>query len=309
MLYGGQANGEIAMDLRGASTLYNVNLKTQNVDSNRLLSAVSKAKDVLYGQLASTIQAQFATTPDSSDTAQTLNGHVQLNVVNGKLANLDLLKELAAIGKFTSANKQATNSTNLKQLAGDFDIRSGVASTNNLKALIDEGSLAATGSTNLVNQAIDMHVTAVLDKNTSQTVGGNNIGGMAQTALANRNGELVLPVLVTGTFQKPQVSPDVQTLAKMKLNNLLPSANNPGLLSELTGKRNANGKSGNAVSEIVNQLKGGQNANQPGAMASPGANQQKQQQVQQNQQNQQKQNPVGEALKGILGGQGNNQPK
>ncbi|HVP64506.1 MAG TPA: AsmA family protein [candidate division Zixibacteria bacterium] len=306
MLYGGQANGSVAMDMRGASTLYNVNLKTQNVDSNRLLAAVSNTKDVLYGQLASTIQAQFATSPNSSDIAQTLNGHVHMNLENGKLANVDMLQQLAAIGKFTSLNKQAGNATNLKQLGGDFDIRNGVATTNNLKAVLDEGSLAATGSANLVNQALDMHVTAVLDKNSSQAVGGMNIGGMAQTALANRNGELVLPVLVTGTFQKPQVSPDVETLAKMKLNNLLPSFSNPGqassgLLGALTGKGNANGTGGNPASGILNQLKGGQNANQPGAMA--GQQGQRQNQQKQNQQNQ---NPLNNALQGILGG---NKPK
>ena len=309
MLYGGQANGSLAMDMRGASTLYNVNLKTQNVDSNRLLAAVSNTKDVLYGPLASTIQAHFATTPNNPEIAQTLNGHVRLDLANGKLANVDMFQQLAAIGKFTSLNKPASNATNLKHLGGDFDIRNGVASTNNLKAVIDEGSLAAAGSANLVNQTVDMHVIAVLDKNNSQAVGGTNIGGMAQTALANKNGELVIPVLVTGALQKPHVSPDVETLAKMKLNNLLPSFNNPGqmtsgALGALTGKGTANGNPGNAIGGVLNQLKGGQK-NPPGAMAAP-AEKQGQQQNQQKQ-NQQIQNPLNDALKGILGG--GNQPK
>ena len=305
LLYGGQASGNIAMDMRSPTTLYNVNLKTQNVDSNRLLAAVSNTKDVLYGQLASTIQAQFATAPNSSDIAQTLNGHVQMNITNGKLANVDLLHELAAIGKFTSLNKQPSNATNLKQLGGDFDIRNGVASTNNLKAVLDEGTLAATGNASLVNQALDMHVTAVLDKNSSQAVGGTNVGGITQTALANRNGELVLPVLVTGTFQKPQVSPDVETLAKMKLNNLLPTAENPGQLIQAFTGQGKGGQAGGVGGMIMNDLKGQgqQNANQQGAMAGPSGQQTGQQQKKQ----QQNQNPLNNALQGILGGGGNKQ--
>jgi hypothetical protein len=47
------------------------------------------------------------------------------------------------------------------------------------------------------------------------------------TALANRNGELVIPVIVTGTFQNPQVAPDLQQVAQMKLRNLLPNLNDP----------------------------------------------------------------------------------
>ena len=57
--------------------------------------------------------------------------------------------------------------------------------------------------------------------------------------LANKNGELVLPVLITGNMNRPMVAPDVQQIAKMKLNNLLPTAG--GLIG---GKGGANGIGG-----------------------------------------------------------------
>ena len=74
-----------------------------------------------------------------------------------------------------------------------------------------------------------MHVTAVLNKSFSQSVGGTGVGGYLQTALANKNGELVFPVIITGTMNHPLVAPDVQQIAKMRMNNLLPTAG--GLLS------------------------------------------------------------------------------
>jgi hypothetical protein len=82
-----------------------------------------------------------------------------------------------------------------------------------------------------------MHVTAVLSSALSQKVGGAGIGGFMNTALANRNGELVIPVLVTGTFDKPRFAPDLQKIAQMKLQNILPTAGNPaaGVLGAILG--------------------------------------------------------------------------
>jgi hypothetical protein len=60
-----------------------------------------------------------------------------------------------------------------------------------------------------------------------------------KTALANPQGELVVPALVTGTFSNPRFSPDVQQLAQMKLKNLVPNINNPasvaGTLQNMLG--------------------------------------------------------------------------
>jgi hypothetical protein len=56
-------------------------------------------------------------------------------------------------------------------------------------------------------------------------------------------------VIVTGTFQHPQVAPDVQQIAKMKLDNLLPTSKNPGqlttgILGAILGNKNQGGANG-----------------------------------------------------------------
>jgi AsmA protein len=292
-LYGGSATGNITVDTRGQTTLYNVALKTQKVDSNRLLSSVSSVKDTLYGLLASNIQSSFASGGNNNDIAKTLNGHVSLNLSNGKITKVDILNQLSSVGKFTSFNRAAQDFTNLQQLGGDFDVRNGVATTNNLKALIDGGTLAGTGSVNLVDQSLNMRVTAVLSKSYSQQVGGNSIGGFMNTALANNNGELVLPVLVTGTFSNMHFAPDVQAIAQMKLNNLLPSFGNPGqltsgILGAITGKKgsgqDAQGGIGGVLDAITGKPKNNQQYpnQQPDAAAqNAGQNPQKTQQQQQ----------------------------
>ncbi len=307
-LFGGQENGAITVDMRRTPMAVTVASKLSQVDANKLLSSTTSLKNTLYGLLAANADTSFTAT-SAADIAKTLNGTLSLDLVNGKLANIDLLSELASVGKFLQSGKQAQPFTNLVKLSGGFDVRNGVAQTNNLNAVIDGGTLAAAGIVNLVDQSLNMHLTAVLSKGMSQTVGGTGIGGFMQTALANRNGELVIPVIVTGTFQHPSFAPDVQKIAQMKMNNLLPSLNNPGQLSTgilgaLTGK---------------NPLGQGQNQGIPqgdlgGILGALGGNKQQQQQqqnqAQPQQQNQpQDNNPLNQALGDIFGKKKKQQPQ
>jgi uncharacterized protein involved in outer membrane biogenesis len=305
-VYNGKEVGAITIDMRAAQPVYNVNLKTEKVDANKLISSVSSLKQTLYGLLNSNVNASFSSTSADS-IARSLNGTLALNLTNGKLANLDMLNQLATVGKFLGSPLTAPKGfTNMAQLSGNFDVKNGVAQTNNLKAVIDGGTLAATGLVNLADQSLNMHVTAVLQKAISQQVGGTGIGGYMNTALANNQGELVLPVILTGTFQHPQVAPDVQQLAQMKLKNLLPTSKNPGALSSgivgaimgknqpggaATGAQQQGGGLGGIVGAITGKQQTQQNQQQQPANPAVGNN---------SGQQQQQDNPLGNALGQIL---------
>jgi hypothetical protein len=134
-----------------------------------------------------------------------------------------------------------------------------------------------------------MHMNAVLNKDYSQKVGGTSIGGFMNTALANRNGELVIPVIVTGSMNHPMIAPDVQKIAQMRLQNILPTSGNPAALtSGLSGILGKGGQQGNSGVQ--------------GLLGALGGQQQQQQGQQQNnaQQQQQQQNPVNDII-GLFG--------
>jgi len=228
-LYGGAANGAIIMDVRPTPAVYTVTTRLERVDANQLLSAVSKADKLLYGLLAANANTSFTGTT-SDNIASHLNGKIQLNLQDGKVANLDLLNQLANIGKF-GTSKTSEPYTNVVKLTGNFDVKNGVAYTDDLNAVIDAGSVAAKGAIDLANQTLDLQVTTVLSQSFSQSVGGTSIGGYMSTALANSKGELVMPVLITGPLTSPRVAPDLKRLAQMKLENLLPTGNSPGSLT------------------------------------------------------------------------------
>jgi hypothetical protein len=250
------------------------------VDANKLLTAFSSVKQV-YGALNANTNISFVNVANGNPAA-TLNGTLNMNLQNGKITGIDLLRELGSIAKFGGGGSGATN---ISQLSGAFNIRNGLAHTDNLKAAIDGGTLAGVGDVNLASQELNMKVTAVLNSGMSKQVGGTNIGGYLNTALANNQGELVIPVLVTGTFSSPHFQPDVQQLAQMKLKNMLPTTGNPaGMLSGFLGGGGNGAKSG-GLSGVLGAL---------------GGKQQQQQNPNQQQQQQQQKPNAQDAVKGLL---------
>src|SRR5581483_8365613 len=171
-----------------------------------------------------------------------INGNMNLNFQNVRVAGVDVDHELAQIAGFLKAGQKDQGFTNIVKMTGDIVVTNGVAQTNNLQALLDIGNISAQGTANLVTQALNLDVSAVLAKATSQQVGGTSIGGYMNTALANNQGELVIPVIVTGTFSNPHFAPNVQKMAQMKLKGLVPSFDNPAggassLLGGILGKK------------------------------------------------------------------------
>ena len=205
----------------------------------------------------------------SDEIMRALNGNMNLNFNNVRYSGADIGHELANIGRFLNsaqALQKDQGFTNILKMTGNVMVRNGMAQTNNLQALLDVANVGITGTANLVSQALNLDVTAVLSKGFSQQIGGIGIGGYMNTALANNQGEMVIPAMVTGTFQHPVFAPNVQKIAQMRLKGLVPSADNPlggasGILGNFLGQKNANPNQGqppnsqqqsNPVDQILN---------------------------------------------------------
>lgn len=164
------------------------------------------------------------------EITKALNGTISLNLANVKYSGANITHELALIAGFlqpSSAAQDTSGITNILKMTGNIAVKNGIAQTNDLQAQLDMGNIGLVGTASLASGALNMHATAVISQAVSQKVGGQTVGGFAKTALANNQGELVIPALVTGTFSKPRFEPDVQQLAQMKLKGLIPNINNP----------------------------------------------------------------------------------
>ena len=216
----------------------------------------------------------------SAEVARALNGTLNANLNTLRMNGTDVNHQLASIAGFLKPGQTDQGFTNISKLTGNIVVTNGIAQTNNLQALLDLGNVAVTGTANLVTQALNMRANAVLSKATSQQVGGSSVGGFMNTALSNTQGELVIPILITGTFQNPHFAPDMQAIAQMKLKGLVPNFNNPG--------------AGGALGGVLGNLMGQKTGTQPQA-GQP--------------QQQQPANAVQDMLGGLFGGKKKQPPK
>jgi AsmA protein len=209
------------------------------------------------GNLAVDMQAAGPVQSLSSDQlVKAVNGTINVNLANVHYAGVDISnKLLSMIGSGKAGKDQGY--TNIQKVTGNIVVKGGIAQTSNLQALLDIGNVGVTGTANLVSQILNMQLTAVLSKAFSQQAGGTAVGGYMNTALANNQGELVIPANVGGTFQNPVITPDVQKIAQMKLKGLMPTADNPlGAASSFLG--GAAGQKGQPAGQQnpVNQIMG-----------------------------------------------------
>jgi len=178
-----------------------------------------------------------------NELMRAVNGKLNLNFNNVRYSGADISHELAAIAGFLGKTAPTSKGvTDILKMTGDIGVKSGIAQTNNLQAVLDIGTIVLAGTADLAPQTLNMRANAVLNKDFTQKVGGTNVGGYLQTALANNQGEMVIPVIITGTFQNPKFQPDVQQVAQMRLKGVLPSAANPaggvsGILGGLLGPK------------------------------------------------------------------------
>src|SRR5215469_8890473 len=180
----------------------------------------------------------------SADLMRSINGTVSLKFHDVHYMGADISHELANVAGLLGVHETDQGITTINQMTGNITIRNGTAETKDMEALLDIGNVGIVGTADLVSQALNLRLAAVLSKEVTQKLGGTAISGYARTALANNQGELVIPADVKGTFQHPRFAPDLQQVAQMKLKGLAPNFNNPtagvsALVGNLLGKPEA----------------------------------------------------------------------
>jgi uncharacterized protein involved in outer membrane biogenesis len=176
----------------------------------------------------------------STEIMGLLSGNATMNLSNVRIAGLDVEHELSSIGGFKKS-VQDRGGTDIERLTGHFVLTHGIAQTNDLRAVLNVGNVAAAGTANLSSHALNFRATAVLSKAASKEAGGSSLVGTLKPVIENSHGELVIPGLITGTFEKPRFEPDMQQFTMMKLKGIVPTSDNPfGVLGTVLGHDNRN---------------------------------------------------------------------
>ena len=206
-LYGGDFTGDVTLDAREAVPLIKISQTLSGVDMAQLLRDLTGKPSRIsgHGRVATNLTARGA---GADSIMRSLNGHVAADLDNGALEGVDLWFEInravALIQKQALPAGNSSGRTRFDTFKATADLSNGVATTKDLSIISQNLHLTGQGTFNLVSQAVDYQIRAMILKQAGGAVSGSNL-------LAD------IPATVTGTLASPNVRPDLQGIAKARV--------------------------------------------------------------------------------------------
>jgi len=237
-MYQGNVSGAGNFNVQTNTPKSSLSLNVENIQAGPLLRDVLE-KDILEG--VTNAQLKMAMSGDNADTIkQTLNGDGRLQFNDGAIIGIDLAGMVRnAKAAFGLAQKPSERPrTDFAELSSPFTIKNGIFDTPQTSLKSPLIRVIAAGNANLVKETLDFRVEP-------KVVG--TIKGQGDTS--DRTG-LMVPVLVTGTFAKPQFRPDLAGVAQKQLQDALQGTEKP---EELLDKKKLEEKGKSILKGILNQ--------------------------------------------------------
>jgi AsmA protein len=208
-LYGGAYSGDITLDDSGAVATLKIDQSMTAIDMAPLLKDFAKTQRISgHGTVTTNLTARGLA---GDALLKTLNGHIAANVDNGAVEGIDLWFEInravALVQKQSLPAGNSSGRTKFDAFKASADIVDGVATTKDLNIASQNLRVAGQGTTNLVTNAIDYQVKATILKEAPTAAGASTAG----KTLAD------IPLNITGTTTSPNVRPDLEGIAKARV--------------------------------------------------------------------------------------------
>jgi AsmA protein len=206
-LYGGEYSGDITLDARGSAPMLKLDQSMTGIDIAQLLSDFAHTRR-LSGR--GTVTTALTARGNGNDAlVRSLSGHVSADLAGGALEGLDLWFEIsrvtALIQKQAMPAGGGNGRTRFDVFKASADLTNGVAATKDLNIASQNLRVTGQGTSNLVSGAIDYRVKATILKS-------------VPTRTAAPGVSLVdIPINVTGTLSTPRVQPDLEGIAKARI--------------------------------------------------------------------------------------------
>ncbi|MAW80083.1 MAG: hypothetical protein CMI63_07575 [Parvularcula sp.] len=251
-MYGGQGSGRMVVNARGATPSFAGNFDVGAVQAQPFSKDLMK-HDNLLG-LGSFKLNFTATGASQAAIMRTVDGSGGFDLSDGALKGVNIAGLVRAVGEFSEGFNPAAlqravaeargpaQQTDFSEFLSDFSIANGLVSAPTIRLEGPYLSMTGQGTINLAEQTIDLRL---LPKG-STTLEGQE-GGRTIT----------IPVRVGGTFSKPTMGVDAETLARTGLQRTLQDVFSRG------GDESADGEEGEGEEQdparsIIEGIIGGQ---------------------------------------------------
>ena len=158
----GEVSGKMRMDFGSGAPRYQVNYSLQRVSAARLMHAMGVKKQELTGALS--LQGEISAKGESAeDFRRSALGAVKLKVEHGSIRQFPTLSKIFSILNFSQLLKgrlpdMVEGGMPYNKITGDFAIRDGFASTQNLYLDSNAINLSAVGKLDLVKNELDLSI-------------------------------------------------------------------------------------------------------------------------------------------------------
>jgi AsmA protein len=204
-MYQGNVDGKGSLNVQTNTPRSSLSLNAENIQAGPLLRDVLE-KDILEG--VTTAQLKLAVTgDDAAMIKQSLDGTGQLRFNDGAIIGIDragMVRNVKSAFGLEQKPDQRPR-TDFAELNAPFSITQGLVHTPQTSLKSPLLRVTAAGDANLVKETLNFRVEP-------KVVG--TIKGQGDTE--QRSG-IMVPVLVSGTFAKPQFAPDLAGMAKKQL--------------------------------------------------------------------------------------------
>ncbi|MBI5895090.1 MAG: AsmA family protein [Desulfobacterales bacterium] len=204
-LYKGSVAVDSTLNVQQNTPRSTANLAVKSLQAGPLVRDMLN-KDIIEGVMNSSINLQFnGDTPEV--IRQTLAGKGELKFSDGAIVGIDLANMVRNVQSSFGLGEVPAEKprTDFSELLVPFTISEGVAKLNDAQVNSPLLRATANGDANLVQETLDMRVVPTF-------VG--TLKGQGDTK--QRTGVMV-PVLVSGTFDKPKFRPDIKGLLNQPL--------------------------------------------------------------------------------------------
>ncbi|MBV8783806.1 MAG: AsmA family protein [Gammaproteobacteria bacterium] len=201
-LYGGDYNGDVTLDERTALPTLRMEHTLRNVDLQPLLKDFAQSQRLSgRGTLLMSLSARGA---DTDALMRSLGGHLSANLEHGAVEGVDLWFEInravALLQQQAPPAGASSGRTGFDTFKASAEVVNGIASNKDLSIVSQNLRVAGQGTVNLVAQSLDYRLRATVLKDPK-----------AGRALAE------IPLTVSGPLASPKVRPDLEGLAKARV--------------------------------------------------------------------------------------------
>ncbi|MBS0379680.1 MAG: AsmA family protein [Proteobacteria bacterium] len=206
-IYGGSYSGEVTLDSRGAVPVLKLDQTLTNVDVAPLLRDLANSSRLSgRGNVSTNVSARGLT---ADEILASLNGHAAADLANGAIEGMDLWFEInratTVIQKQSLPTGASSGRTKFDELKMSADITNGVASSKDLSIASQNFRVGGAGTVNLASEAVDYRLNATV------------LRQPAPGPVTAANTLVSIPVQVSGTLASPKVRPDLEGLARARV--------------------------------------------------------------------------------------------